>query len=435
MAHRPLSEWITMVPLSPDGTALWDPASDTNFGDERADARDLQELAIGWQRLAVPVSLGYHALALARATSPSAAVAVAVELDDFARPLRVTAHGARVIASLEDHWPAAPVSRADYAVLAGEDVAVRYVLLARLAAEGQPPPGLFHLLPWDLVDLLTDQIALALGGTPPPEEITVLGHWLAPAGSRFTASLEQLDEGLRRQDAGLARVAATTLCSRLLHADVARLPGTTRQRLARLLGLLREQNRFLGFTAAAAARLLAEGEEGDAQAAKAVRVDSPLAPAAHSGLGVRRESGTVDREPFELQLAVTATGRAEIILRASVNPGDDQRIAGSYGLLLQPVVLTAARGTTRYLVPLRISDDEISGRLSLPVPRGHFVAADLDGPPIGAAEAMYLTAEEIERSISGLRTRSALELWAGLSGMLPTGHPLRAVIDREANDH
>lgn len=422
MPHRPLSTWVTAVPLTGAGTARWEPG-EVNFGDERSDARTLPEFNSGWDRRAVALDLGYSALGLVRAAS------AVVELDSLAMPVRVSGNGADVIARIEDQWPAAPVSAAAAGVLAAEGIAVRHLLLARLAAEGQPAPALFHILPWDLVERLAEDVTAMAGGAE-PQPVIELGHWFTSAGSRFTAALEQLDEGLRSGDAVMARVAATALCDRLRTVDAARLPAATRRALARLVTTLPERDRFLRFAAMQAAQRLEDDSTSNAQLTP-VRLDTLLPAAADSTTGIRTESRQAQREPFTLRLTVMATGRVQISIQAPVTPDPSAWLAKAYGVMLQPVTIADAAGTARYLIPLRYSEGEVSGRISIAVPRGRFVEADIDGPPIGAAEARHLSATEAERSIRGLRTRAARMPWVQLAALLPPAHPLRALIEKE----
>ena len=424
MSHRPLSTWVVPVSLSVGATARWEPPRDVNYGDERADARALPAFAAGWQRRAIALDIGYSSLGLVR-EAPDEAV---IEVDDLARPVRVTDRGARVISRMEDGWPDAPVSADDLAVLAGEEIEVRYVVMARLAAEGNPPPALFHILPWDLVDRLADQVTAMLSGAA-PLQVIVLRHWFTPVGSRLTAALEQLDEGLRDQDAAIIRVAATALCARLLQVDPSRLPAPTRVALARLLTALRPVDSFLAFTAARAADRLTRDE--DAGEPRPLHVGTRLSSAADTHEEIRAQSRDMLREPFTVRLTVTATGRAEITVSARLPDDQLPWVTDAYGVMLVPVKVTAATGSTRYLLPLRYLNGELSGRLNLAVPLGDFVEADLDGPPIGAAEASLLNVTEVERSIRALRSRSAWEMWRQLEALLPRAHPLRAVIARE----
>jgi hypothetical protein len=429
MSHRPFSTWVVPVRLSVGDSARWEPPQDVNYGDERADARALPAFAAGWHRRAIALDIGYRSLGLVR-EAPDEAV---IEVDDLVRPVRVTDRGAQLISRMEDDWPDAPVSADDLAVLADEEVEVRYLVVARLAAEGHPPPALFHILPWDLVDRLADQVTAMLRGVA-PLQVIALRHWFTPVGSRFTAALEQLDEGLREQDAAIIRIAATALCGRLLEVDPSRLPPSTRQALAGLVTALRPADGFLAFTAArAAARLTRDGDAGKAaREPRVLRLGTRLPSAADSEEEIRTQSRDALREPFTVRLTVTATGRAEITVSARLPEDQLPWVTRAYGLILVPVKVAAADGSTRYLLPLGYSDGEVSGRLNLAVPPGDFVEADLDGPPIGAAEASLLNVTEVERSIRALRTRSAREMWSQLATLLPRAHPLRAVIAREA---
>jgi PAS domain-containing protein len=419
MAHRPLSAWIAPVELS-DGTARWVPPVDVNFGDERADARAMPEFDAGWHRQAVALDAGYLALGLVADGSGEAVV----ELDNYARPVRVSRAAAQIIGRAEDSWPDGVLADADLAALAQEDKPVRYLLADRLAAEGDPPAALFHILPWELVDDLTSQVSAVLDGATPPPAKTELRHWFAPAGSRFSAALEQLDEGLRVLDPQLTRVAATALCSRLLEVQPERLPEPTRLALARLAESLARAIPFLAFTARRAAATLAEQETP----MLGIRLSTQLAPAADNDPDVRTESLDADREPFTVQLVVTATGRAEIAVSAPLLADSERQLADSYGVMLLPVRVTSEDGSTRYLLPLQADGGRLSGLLDLPVPAGPFVEADTDGPPIGVTEAAFLDPDEVQRSIRGVRTRSGRAPWVQLAARLPAAHPLRAVI-------
>jgi hypothetical protein len=429
MPHRPLSAWIGAAELSADGTARLRYPPEVNHGDERADARILPEFADGWQRRAITLDAGFPALGLARPVPGPGAGEAVIELDNYARPVRVSQAAAEVISRAEDAWPDGPLSGADLAVLAGEDKTVGYLLADRLAAEGNPPPELFHVLPWGLVDELAGQVTAVLGGAAPPAAVVELGHWFGPAGSRFTAALEQLDEGLRDADPALSRVAATALCSRLLAIDPARLPEPTRLVLAGLAGRLNEADPYLAFTARRAAARLRPG--AGLAGATPIRLRTRLTPAADSATGVRTLSQDEAREPFTVRLLVTAAGRAEITVSTPLPEGAERGVLDAYGVMLVPVRVTGEGDSTRYLIPLRAADDRLSGRLDLPLPAGRFVEADLDGPPVGAAEAAFLNPGEVQRSIRAVRTRSGRAPWRQLAGLLPETSPLRTVITRE----
>jgi hypothetical protein len=425
--HRPLSEWVTVLPVSPDGRVRWDPGYEVNFGDERADARELGAFQRGWQRRSVRIDGGYDALALVN----DPASAAVIELGDVATPIRITPDGANAIARLEEDWPHVIPSPADLAVLSREGTDVRYLLLARLEAEGRPESALFHILPWERVDRLAAEVSAVLDGGPPPRQITFLGHWFTPAGSRITAALEQLDQGLRDQDPVMARVAQTALCGRALEADVTRLPSVTRQALAGLIGRLAERDRFLAFSATAAARRLRNAGGTVAAQEARLRLDARLPAAADSATGIRRMTTEVVSDPFTVELAVTATGRTEVSVRAPLPAEQAEWLSQLYGVPLQPVDVVGARGPTRYLIPLSHSGGEVAGRLNVATPSTQTVEASLAGPPIGASEARYLTAADVQRSIRGLRSRSDLLLWDRIAATLPADHPLRSVIAGE----
>jgi hypothetical protein len=423
-AHKPLSTWVTAVEYSAGTTVPWPRPTDINFGDEWADARGLPEFADGWQRQAIALDGPYLALGLVRDGSDEAVV----ELDNHARPVPVSQAAAAIIRRLEDSWPDAILSDTDLADLAREDKVVRYLLADRLGNEGSPE--LFRILPWDLVDELTGQLTGMLDGDQPPAGIIELGYWFAPAGSRFTAALEQLDEGLRARDPALSRVAASALCAQLLAVAPGRLPGPTRIALAALAGRLDEVDPFLRFAGRRAAARLRPGS--DAGEEPTVRLNTELDAAADTATEVRTESGTAARAPFTVRLVVTATGRAEITISAP--PADlGDRVANSYGVMLIPVRVTGEDGSTRYLLPLRPWPD-LSGELDVELPDSEYVEADVDGPPIGVTEAAFLDHDEVRRSIEGVRTQSGLEPWALIAGRLAPAHPLRALITREIED-
>ncbi|WP_405674554.1 hypothetical protein OG292_01440 [Streptomyces sp. NBC_01511] len=440
--HRPLSVWTATVPSppspssavsatgTPSAAAAWPPGLVVNDGDERADARRLPRFAHGWRRHGVLLEHGEQGEQGGRRGQVLGLVneltgETVVELDELARPLPVTDAGLRVITRLEEGWPDATPSTADTKVLAREQIEVRRLLLARLAAEGRPPGKLFHILPWDRVTRLADDLDAVLdGGAPGP--VIRLRHWFRPAGPRFTASLEQLDEGMRDNDRGLIRVAATSLCARLAELDAARLPANTRASLASLVDALARENRFLGHTAAQVTGKL-RGEDRPAQAAP--RMDTVLLDAGASD-AIRRESQEFERAPFTVRVAVASTGHVTVSARTLLRPGEDRLLAEGYGVMLLPVRILHAQGSTRYWVVMEPSEAFLGGSLPLPIPAGDFVETDVDGPPVGVMEVESLSAEEVERSIGAIETGSYLDLWERIADALPPSHLLRDVIGR-----
>jgi hypothetical protein len=426
-AHKPLSTWVTAVRYSAGVPVQWLQLTDVNFGDERVDARDLPEFSDGWRRQAILLDRGYRALGLVRDDSGEAVV----EVDNHVRPVPVSEGAAAIIGRLEDSWPDGALSDTDLTDLAGEDKIVGYLLADRLGDEGNPPPELFRILPWNLVDELTAQLDGLLNGDQPPDDIVELGHWFTPVGSRFTAALEQLDEGLRAPDATLSRVAASALCAQLLALeDPARVPERTRNALAALAGRLGEVDPFLQFAGRRAAARLRPGHAIEEE--PPVRLSTELAPAAGTETEVRTESAAMARPPFTVELVVTETGQAEITVSAP--PADlGDRVSSSYGVMLIPVRVSGDDRTTRYLIPLQPWPD-LSGELDVELPDGEFIEVDIDGPPVGIAEAASLDRDEVQRSIEVLRTDTGLEPWALIASRLAPAHPLRALINREIGE-
>lgn len=425
--HRPLSVWTATVGHPGAGAPLRPEAVVVNDGDERADARRLPKFARGWQRVAVTVGPDRHALGLVHPVSGE----TVVELSELSTPVVISEPALRVVARIERQWPDAALSEAELRVLRGESVEVRRVLLARLADEGEPSAELFHLLPWELVGQLAEDVTAALdaGVTDPERPVIRLRHWFRPVGSRFTAALEQLDEGVRDDDRGLIRVAATSLCARLGELDAARLPMATRRVLAALTDALARDNRFLGHPATlAAARLIGDERAGRPGAHMATH----LVDAAEGSAGIRRETTEFERPPFTLRLTVSATGRVMLGARAPLRSEEDTRVGREYGVLLLPVRITDDAGGARYWLVLRETAGVLVGTLNLPVPAGASIEADTDGPPIGLAEAGTLPPDELERSVLAVTSNSSLEQWETVARSLPPGHPSRAAIERAA---
>ncbi|HEX8868884.1 MAG TPA: hypothetical protein VF821_24700, partial [Lentzea sp.] len=131
--HRPLSDWVRRA----------DSRSSINDGNERSDARTLPTFEEGWIRR-IHTSAGVRALALHHPASGE----TVVELDDFGNPLEIDDAGVELVGRIEERWPDGRLDADDTAVLESLSREIRYFLLNRLAAEGEPSPGLFHALPW-----------------------------------------------------------------------------------------------------------------------------------------------------------------------------------------------------------------------------------------------------------------------------------------------
>jgi hypothetical protein len=222
--HRPLSVWVSR--LVDDGTAL----GMINNGDKRADARHLELFDQGWQRYPATWN-GTPVLALRSADDGR----VAVELDDHGTPIVASPAAVGVIERVERTWPNVDE---DLRALRGEQLPVRYWLLARLDAEGEPPDEVFALLPWELVDHAAAAISAALTPGSTIGDLVEMRHWFAPAVRGLTGPMEQLDHGLRTDAPEIARLGARTLLTNLRDVPLARIPEETRRRLATLVRLL-----------------------------------------------------------------------------------------------------------------------------------------------------------------------------------------------------
>jgi len=408
---QPLSPWVAAVPL--DGS--WDRAGQINDGDERADARWLPAFADGWRHAAVPLDLGYPALGLVRPGTDR----VFVELDEVAGPIPVEPQVLAVLNRLETSWSDADLTAADLATLQTADQTLRFLLLDRLAAETAPAPGTFHILPWPLVEQLTDDVIAVLSGGE-PREVIALRHWFNPAGADFTAALEQLDEGLREPSAALTRQGATAFCARLAEFDVRRLPGPLRQRLADLVGMLLDRNEFLGETARRARDRLLDGALPDTAP---IQHDRELARADD------HDEREVVLAPFTLHLSGLSGDVLTLTITAAVADQTWAWVIEAYGEMWLPVQIIGPNGAMRYQVPLVRGPGEIAGEIEVQLGRGGLLEVDVAGPPIGDAEAKLLPREEVRRSIEVSPSRDGLNQWRALSGRLRSGHPLREVIE------
>ncbi|MFD9642179.1 hypothetical protein ACFWWN_01520, partial [Streptomyces sp. NPDC059082] len=400
----------------------------------RPHARRLPKFAHGWLRTAIRIAEDRLALGLVHAETGERVI----ELGSTAAPVMISEAGLSVLSHIEDHWPDTFLEEAQLRVLRHESVEVRRLLLARLADEGHPPAELFHLLPWHLVDRLAEDLAT---GIPHPDDtdpgpVINLRNWFAPAGSRFTAALEQLDEGVRDHDRGLIRVAAASLCTRLGTLDADRLPGATRDALVELVDVLARDNRFLGHAAAVAEARL-RGGPGQSRD-PATRMATRLADAADGSSGIRRERTEFERLPFTVRLTVSATGRFTVSARATLSSDERDRLGHEYDTVLLPVRVGHQDGAERYWLALQVTGPVgnglwlLSGAISLRLPEGEFVEADVDGAPLGLAEAGLLDVDEVERSVRAVMTNSGQERWEHVAESLPGAHPLRGIIGRAA---
>ncbi|MEU1722538.1 hypothetical protein [Nonomuraea sp. NPDC005692] len=406
MPAKPLSNWVRPAA---------DPYGDVNDGDERADARQLPHFAHGWRH-----DRADGALVLVHEQTGERLV----EVDETCTPIRVTQEGLRVLRRIEDAWPHAPWDAESIAVLAAEDRPLRYLLLARLVTEGEPPPQLFHVLPWELVTRLAEQVRATLRG-PAAVPGILSRHWFAPAGSRFTAALDQLAAGLRFGDATAARAGATALCSRISELQAARVPAVTREALSLLLLELPSRDPLLAhFASRSAERLLEAADVGEG----AVRVPIALPPAADTS-GVRRMRYRLRRDPLEVEAVVTSSGVLELGVTARLDPGRAGYVAETYGVVVSRVDV----GPRTFLIPLDRHADGLSGTLPVRLPLREF-DVDVTLPAIGGFEVAGLSEEDLLPSLPASLPRPALRLWRELAAELRDDHVLHSLLARLSGD-
>ncbi|NEA23657.1 hypothetical protein [Actinomadura bangladeshensis] len=412
--HRPLSDWVTDVEAGPEGSASMSPYPLVNSGADNADARLLPRFASGWRRTLIDLGTGAGALGLVREGTREAVV----ELDEMCWPLTVTPDGTSVVRRIEENWPADALTAEDAAILADEEIPVRYYLIERLSREGRPAPELFHLLPWDLVDRLVEGL---LDDRPSSPRLR-LRHWFRPVGTRFSVGLEQLDEGIRADDMELWRRGSTVLCARLIETDVARIPPGTRDRLARLMRLLGDRDPFLAFSAELTAHHLGQAAVAD----QVERWLSSTLDVAAAGQGpVRVRTDEFSWGPYEVNVTVVEGGWVTILVEAEVSAE-----GRGYGtVLLRIAVISEGRIRRTYLMPLLPMSFGVRGTLSkLRVPGGDFHLA-LASPPLGSADIAGLDAEELDRSVRAA-DENARQVWRALAERLPPEDPLHDVLAR-----
>ncbi|MGW7176524.1 hypothetical protein [Streptomyces xanthophaeus] len=438
-AHRPLTEWVQDARIVGPGP-LWAAHGPVNDGDERADARHMTRFSTGWERCALPLADGGHGLGL---TEPATGGAV-LELDDFGRPLPADPATAEAVAAIERRWPAHQLEPSEQARLHNADPRLRYSLLDRLSAEGGPGPECFHVLPWERVNRLADQLAAALatGGPPAPPPVR-LRHYFAPAGSRFTAALEQLAFALSSDDLRMRRVATTALCARLAGAATGRIPQATRERLRLLLDAVGRDDPFLHATAVlAAGRLTGAFPTPHAPPAPGGRevtwrmldygrpasVQNQFATAASGGAeGVRDE---VRRSVFTLTLTVRSDGRIYVTVTAPLDAATGALLARGYEeVLLLPVHVTGAAEGGEVYVLLKPRTDRLSGDLRMTPTAASDITADQAGPPLGLADLPSLDPEAVRRTLACQVRGPDRRRWAQLLERLPEGHPVRRAVE------
>ncbi|MFV2178323.1 hypothetical protein ACFHW2_40905 [Actinomadura sp. LOL_016] len=158
-----------------------------------------------------------------------------VELTHAATPMQVSEAGLNVITRLERSWPHMGMHEDDLEILAAESPSLRHALLTRLAEEAQPPAHLFHILPWELVQELADDLSHAIDVGGEASNVR-LAHWFTPTGSLFAGAMDRMNHRLRRAGpADLVEHGGRKLGDLLAEADRARFPPAALDSLGRLM--------------------------------------------------------------------------------------------------------------------------------------------------------------------------------------------------------
>jgi hypothetical protein len=291
--HRPLSPWIAR-PTADTGRL-----GPVNDGDDRVDARHMPSFGAGWMRTPLRWR-GDTVLGLRHLDGASV-----IELDDCGSPITCSTESVGLIARIEDNWPVVdPPTVVAMAALRSEPLPLRYWLLERMEAEGDPPDAVFTVLPWELLDRALHEIGRAFTSGGVPGELVEIRHWLSPATEGITGPLEQFDHGLRTGEAEAVDHGATALLTNLRDLPLSRIPDPSRERLLEFVIRLGQNHPGLGdLAAAAAARLAAGGSSVPDVPGEVWLID--VAPTKVYGPGDRGEdadSGTLDFDGLPVSL-------------------------------------------------------------------------------------------------------------------------------------
>ncbi|MFG3120903.1 hypothetical protein ACGFYO_02775 [Streptomyces sp. NPDC048201] len=425
--HRPLARWVARLDAGPPGSGDHRVTGPVNDGAERTDARSLplfQDPA--WRRVGLTARRGDGPAVPALALHHSGRDTAYVELDDYGRPLPASPAGALLVSRIEARWGVPPSDADVLRVLAGESLDLRHVLLHRLADETEPPPVLFHALPWAGLEAVAGNVLTMLDASGPVERPAFeLRHWFTPAATRLAGPLAVLERGLRegREPVVLRREAAALLTG-LLAARPERIPGATTHRLALLAERLGSQDPLLRHTARVIATRLGPGrpDRRSVSPSLALRMDPVLPAAARTtGSGYRT---TVRDESFELRADHTPGGRVRVMLTVPAPPstGEGAWTTSRDGLVAPLTIRTAETGTARLWIALREKADSLQGVLELfSQPSRLDLVADEPAVPFTALRNVPAT-----DLVPSLRASSAAtqRLWERAAAALPAEHPV-----------
>ncbi|WP_329249162.1 hypothetical protein OG223_17675 [Streptomyces sp. NBC_01478] len=404
-----------------------------NDGAERTDARVLPLFENGaWRRTSVLASREGASVARVLALHHPVLGMTYVELDDQGRPLQVSPEGTELIARMETDWNAPAMGLDLLGILAGESPDLRYFLLHRLDMETDPPPVLFHTLPWAALDTVAENVLTLLDGTPSVEPpVHELRHWFAPAVTRVAGPLAVLERGMREgRDPAVLRHEAVSLMTGLLAARADRIPGSTAHLLGHLVERLSTQDALLGHTARVIRFRLRPSSGARHQPSLTLRLESAL-PAAARTAGTSHER-TVRDGPFEAAVQQTSGGRLKVTLTM---PAPTRAVGGAWAVpdgLVAPLVLHAGNTKPRrFWVALRGTEEHAQGNVTLRTPPERFQLV-ADEPAVPFAALRPVPPAEL---VPSLRASSVatLRLWKQASEALPPDHavPVALRLHRE----
>ncbi|WP_446038371.1 hypothetical protein [Streptomyces sp. SID1121] len=468
--HRPLARWVAEATEdagttgrstgTPDGGTIHHVTGRVNDGAERADARTLPLFTDGgWRRTSVRAARPGVPVVRALALHHPGRAETYVELDDYGNPVASTPAGAELVVAIEELWESPPDSPETVASLGSESLELRYFLLHRLAAETDPPPRLFHTLPWDEFDTVVRSLLALLRTGPPAPPASgplpqgplkgQLRHWFTPAGIGLAGPLCVLEGGARRGlDAAVLNREARTLLTGLLYADHRRLPASTATLLAGLTELLAARDQLLQHSARVVAARLRNDPTTARQVSFSIRLHSELRALGRSEGRVRTHKESRRDGHFETRVWMSEGGQLKVTVRLPDVPdvpdlpdvADAADVPGLPGLPGLPPVLPGPRdvlapvtlhpeGATpeRYWVALRTRTDGLEGVLELRYPRGRF-RIDADGPPVPFAALDSVPPERLLPSLRACST-PARRIWADRAATLPAGHSVRVALE------
>ncbi|MFJ8590952.1 hypothetical protein [Streptomyces sp. NPDC093598] len=428
-AHRPLARWVARVAgagSEPGAQRITGPVND---GAERTDARTLpvfQDPA--WRRTRVAARRDDGPVVPALALHHPERGIHYVELDDYGRPVRVSREGTDLVARIEQRWDAPPADQDVVRVLAGESLDLRHAVLHRLAVETDPPPVLFHALPWAELDTVAGNVLTLLGGAPSAERPRhELRHWFTPAATRLAGPLAVLERGMREgRDPAALRHEAASLLTGLLAAPPERIPGPTARRLARLAEQLSTRDPLLRHTARVVASRLDTDAPTGRSPSLSLRLD-PVLPAAARTTGSTYRKAVRD-ELFEVRVEHTPGGRVQVKLtlpKPSAAAGGAWS-AASDDLVAPLFVRPADARPSRFWIALRRREGALRGVLDLFAPADRF---DLvaDEPAVPFAALRTVPAAELVPSLHSSSTATQ-RLWEAAATALPPDHPVSVAL-------